>query len=291
MHMNKKADFLIIGSQKAGTTSLFQYLLQHPEVYFSEVKEVTYFVFDNLYARGEKYYHSFFSGYKNQKTVGSAYVHMLPCEKSIDRVFHYNPRMKFIVMLREPVSRAVSAYEYAIKNGWEDENNSFRKALDLEPSRLKSEEYDLTYFYNGLYHRHLKAWMKRFPAEQFLVLKQEDLRQQPQELMKRVFDFLGVSPRQVDTSKKYNVASGVHQKQLQKAMLNRNSALGKMLGAVMPQKTRVFIRSKVFPLIYRANTGKIKERNVQLSSGEREELNAYYKQDLESLKTEFGITY
>lgn len=289
--MNRKVDFLIIGTQKAGTTSLFQYLLQHPEVYFSEVKEVTYFLRDNLYAKGEKYYHSFFSGLKNQKVIGSAYVHMLPCEKCVERVFQYNPQMKFIVMLRDPIGRAVSSYEYAIKNGWEDESIALNEAMNLEPERLEKEAYDLLYFYNGLYHKHLTNWLHKFPKENFLVLKQENLKQSPQELMQTVFDFLGVSHRTIDTSKKYNVAAGVHNKKLQKIMLDKNNTLTKLMGAFIPQKAKVMIRSRLFPLIYRINTSKVKEKKVVLSPADRAALKSYFEKDLESLKNDFHIIY
>jgi len=289
--MNRKVDFLIIGTQKAGTTSLFQYILQHPDIYFSEVKEVNYFVYDHLYAKGERYYHSFFSGYRTQKIIGSAYVHMLPCVKCVDRVYHYNPRMKFIVMLRNPSERAVSAYEYAIRNGWENAATTLHEALNLEDKRLSQEAYDLTYFYNGLYSRHLNNWMRRFPKENFLVLKQEDLRNEPLQTMNAIFDFLNIPHRNVDTSKKYNVASGVHNKRLQKVMLAKNHPIRRILGAIMPQQTKVYVRSKIFPIIYRANTSKVKATNVMLTEKEIEMLNRYFKLDMDELEKNFNIRY
>lgn len=289
--MNRKADFLIIGAQKAGTTSLFQYVIQHPEVYFSEVKEVNYFVNDHLFAKGEKYYHSFFSRYKNQKVVGSAYVHMLPCKKCIDRVYHYNPKMKFVVMLREPVKRAISAYAYAIRNGWEDQKVTMTQAMKLENDRLLQEEYDLTYFYNGLYNKHINDWIRRFPREQFIILKQEDLQHSPQETMEQLFMFLGLPSHIIDTSKKYNVASGVHNKTLQRAMLDKRHPIRKILGSVMSQQTKVYIRSRLFPIIFNANTNKIKEPRVELNTHEKELFSSYFRKDQDDLEKNFNIRY
>jgi hypothetical protein len=289
--MNRKVDFLIIGTQKAGTTSLFQYLLQHHEIYFSEVKEVNYFVVDHLYARGEKYYHSFFSGFKNQKVIGSAFVHMLPCLKAIDRVYHYNPNMKFIVMLRNPIDRAVSSFKYAIRNGWEDSSTTIMSALKLEQDRLKQEEYNLTYFYNGLYNLHLTNWMKKFPKENFIILKQEDLQNAPQQTMDALFNFLHVTNRSIDTSNKYNVASGVHNRNLQKFMLAKRNPVSRILGAIMPQQTKVYVRSKIFPIIYRINTNKVKETPVSISEKEQEQLKQYFKLDQEALRSNFNIHY
>jgi len=289
--MKKKVDFLIIGSQKAGTTSLFHYLTQHPEIYFSEVKEVNYFVMDHFFAKGEKYYHSFFNRYKNQKVIGSSYVHMLPCEKCISRVYHYNPDMKFIIMLRDPVERAISGYEYALRNGWESQGNTIADALSLEGSRLQQEAYDLTYFYNGLYNRHITNWMERFPRGQFLILKQEHLKHDPEEIFNSIFEFLQISKRSIDTTVRYNVASGVHNKSLQKIMLAKGSPINRLLGALMSQQAKVFIRSKIFPLIYKANTSRRKENKTMLTALEQEELRNYFEKDLEALEKNFNITY
>lgn len=289
--MNKKVDFLIIGTQKAGTTSLFQYLIQHPEIYFSEIKEVNYFVFDQFYAKGEKYYHSFFSKYSHQKVIGSAYVHMLPCEKSIDRVLHYNPHMKFIVLLRNPIDRAISSFEYAKRNSWEDSNTSITEAINLEKERLQQEEYDLTYFFNGLYNLHLNKWMKKFPKENFIILKQEDLHQSPQQTAESLFKFLQVSNQLIDTSTKYNVASGVHHKNLQKIMLSKKNLMGKIMGHLLPQKAKIYIRSKIFPIIYKANTKEIKVSKVVLTEKEKEILQHYFKDDLLELNKNFNIHY
>ena len=69
--MKRKVNLLIIGAQKAGTTSLYQYIKQHPDVYFSEIKEITYFVVDKYYQKGIEYFHSFFSKYNNEKIIAS----------------------------------------------------------------------------------------------------------------------------------------------------------------------------------------------------------------------------
>ena len=288
---NHKVNFLIIGAQKAGTTSLFNYLKQHPDIYFSEVKEVTYFVFDHLYNKGEKYYHSFFPNYKNQKAIGSAYVHMLPCAKCPQRVFAYNPAMKFVVILRNPIDRAYSSYYYALKNSWEKPEISFSDAFQIEKERITAENYDLTYFYNGLYHQHLSNWIKYFPRENFLILTQQELKSGTDKTMTKIFNFLGVENMLVDTNKKYNVASDVHSKSLQKLMLDKENKLVRMLGNIIPQKTKVFIRSKVFPLVYRANVKENEEPVKPLDEKTRKTLSAYFENDLALLKKDFGITY
>ncbi len=283
----RKVDFLIIGAQKAGTTSLYRYLEQHPEIYFSEVKEVNYFAIDRLYEKGTGYYHSYFKGYSGQKIVGSAYTHLLPCRKCAERVKHYNPEMKLLVLLREPVARAWSAYHYAIRNGWEESGN-FRDTVALEAGRLDAERYDLTYFYDGLYSSHLDHWSRYIPQEQMLLLRQADLESDPEGVMSSAFSFLGLDPVAVDATSRHNVASGVHSRGLQRIMLGKHGR--RVLSGFIPQGIKVFIRSKIFPAVYRLNKRSNFE-TPQISPDDRKAVEPLFREDLARLKSAYGITF
>ena len=287
-----RVNLLIIGTQKAGTTSLFNYLKQHEEICFSEVKEVTFFVDDTFYRRGYDYYHSFFSRYREERVIASSYVHMLPCEYCPPRVLEYNPEMKFLVVLRDPVARAYSAYHYAINNGWEDEANSFMKTFELEKSRLHGslrERYDLAYFHNGLYHKHLSTWLTCFPKRNFLLIRDTDLRNSVHETMARVFGFLGLSMTEpMDFSKKYNQAGRARVKSLHTMMLDKNSRLKAGLGAILPQRLKRCIRSYLFPVIYRMNVSK--QPVAPMEEGTRTFLESYFASDLEALAKEFLVS-
>ncbi len=289
--MIQKVDFLIIGTQKAGTTSLFHYLKQHDDIYLSEVKEVNYFVLDHLYERGEKYYHSFFNRHKSEKVTGSAYVHMLPCAKCPERVKIYNSAMKFIVVLREPVERAYSAFNYAKRNGWEDRDTTFSEAIALENDRIAAEKYDLTYFYNGLYYQHLSRWMKFFPEKQFLILTLDDLQNHGEASLNRIFDFLRVERKPVDASKKFNEASEVHSRKLQKIMLDKESRLNRMIGKLMGRQLKVYLRSRIFPLIYSFNTKSQSEILPELSADDLQKVKPLFSEDLRNLRNKFNIEF
>ena len=104
-----KLDFLIICTQKAGTTSLYEYITQHPQLYLPKVKEIQYFVDERFYNKGDSYLNSFTQDRKNETIGGMAYVHMLPSKEAPLRVKAYNPDMKMLVMHRAPVKRAYSA--------------------------------------------------------------------------------------------------------------------------------------------------------------------------------------
>jgi hypothetical protein len=286
---NKKVDFLIIGAQKAGTTSLYRYLVQHPALYFSDVKEVNYFVLDHLYAKGESYYHAYFRRYRGQPVVGSAYVHLLPCAKAAARVKAYNPGMKLVVLLREPVDRAWSAYHYALRNGWEDSRNRFADCIALEPGRLAKEQYDLAYFYNGLYHRHLTHWLSHFDRSQLLLLRLDDLRAGPAAELDRLFGFLGLPPAAIDTTARFNEASAVFSRGLQKAMLSKRPG-GRLLKSAVPQALKVFVRSRIFPAIYKLNTRKA-EALPALPDEDRRLAAPLFADDRAALQRDFGIAF
>lgn len=287
--MNNKVNFLIIGTQKAGTTSLYQYIRQHKDIYFSDLKEVTYFVQDELYAKGEEYYHSFFQNYDGEKVVASAYVHMLPCIKCPERVKKYNPDMRFIVMLRDPIKRAYSAYNYAIKNGWENKKNSFEETIGLEKNRVENEEYNLMYFENGQYYKHIKRWQESFPKENFLLIKDTDLKNNSEEVLKKIFLFLGIGDysARIDVSKEFNRAGVVHSSLLQSFLTNKNLFVKKMLGRLLPAKLRVWIRVNVIRKVIQFN--QIDKENTKLEESRYNAMKILFQEDAKNLKNELEI--
>lgn len=285
---------IIIGTQKSGTTSLYYYLKQHPDIYFSEVKEITYFDNDDFYKKGINYFHSFFSNYKDQKIIATADVHLLPSATAPERVFKYNPNIKIIVLLRDPVDRAYSAYNYAKKNGWESSDVSFIKSIEKEEEIRSNKELirknDLLYFWNGLYHHHLTNWFNYFPKDSFFIFKDEELRNNAAVKIKELFKFLGISEhKEINTSKEYNKAGNVKSKFVQKYILNKETRSKKIIGSFLPSSIKVFIRSKVFKKLIELN--KIDKENEPLHAQDRIKARLYFKDDLLKLKEELSITF
>lgn len=284
----KKIDLLIIGAQKSGTTSLYEYIKQHPDIYFSEVKEITYFINDIYYEKGESYLHSFFNKYMNEKLIASSHVHMLPSKDAPKRVLDYNKDMKFIIMLREPVSRAYSSYNYAIKNDWEDTQNSFLETIELEKKRIERKEYDLMYFENGKYFKHIKYWYTYFPKDNFLIIKDSELRSNGQEVANRTFDFLKIKRYKINTKQEYNKAGIVRVKWLQSFLLNK-SVIKKVIGSFLSKDMRVWIRSTVFKKIYTLNQINKPSKSIDVKT--RNRIHKVFKRDLEQLKDKLGISF
>lgn len=291
--MNIKIDFFIAGTQKAGTTSLYNYLIQNPEIYFSEVKELRYFIDEDIYARGENYLAKFFYKFDNDKhkCIGSSHVHMLPCKDAPQRVYEYNPNAKLIFVLRDPIERAISAFDYAVKNGWERKAKTLDEAFLLESKRLESEpfNYDIHYFNNGLYSKHLLNWKRFFPAKQIFITTDISLKNRGEEVLTQIFNFLGVSILNIDTSIKYNEKSRIRSRFLQNVVFSRNG-LKKFVGAIIPGNLRVWIRAKIFKKIVALNSVPIKEeKRSKISQDLLEKLNAFFKADIEALVKEYDI--
>jgi hypothetical protein len=288
----RKLDFLIIGTQKAGTTSLYEYITQHPQLYLPKVKEIQYFVDERFYNKGESYLNSFTQDRKNETIGGMAYVHMLPSKEAPLRVKAYNPDMKMLVMLRDPVKRAYSAYNFALKNGWENKGVSFIKSLELEPQRLAgnyTEQYELAYFFNGLYHQHLLNWLDHFPKQQILVMSDTDLRNHSEVTLAKVFDFLGVDNQQIETNIEHNKAGGVKIPRLQRALMNKESKWKQRAGGLLPQKAKVAIRSTLMKPIKTWNM--MEEASRPITKEELALVGPYFTEDLEGLVRDFKINF
>ncbi|HJR16062.1 MAG TPA: sulfotransferase domain-containing protein [Gemmatimonadales bacterium] len=207
---------LIIGAQKAGTTSLFNYLIQHPDVLPSLRKEVHYFDFQ--YHRGVNWYRGHFP-YTHQLRRGfltldaSPYYLVHPLVPQ--RVAQLLPEIKLVALLRNPVDRALSHYQHEVRGG--RESLSFAEALEKEPERLAGEEERLLadpsyYSYNhhrfsylrrGRYVDQLRQWTRHFPRSRLLVLQSEELFRDPAGTTAAVHGFLGLKPHRLRLEKPF----------------------------------------------------------------------------------------
>lgn len=205
--MSLPVEFMIIGAQKAGTTALSQFLGQHPQLAMAEGKETH--IFDSgkeaLHWPLEtvnSHYAPFFKTANTGTLWGEAtpiYLYWPPIIPALNR---YNPHLKIIVILRDPVERAISQYQMELSRG--NESLPMWLAFWVEPLRLCGEGRELnkahrchSYVARGLYASQLAHLRVYFPDEQILVLENNELRQQHQQTLNRVYRFLNVSPVEV----------------------------------------------------------------------------------------------
>jgi len=220
-------DFLILGAQRGGTTSLARFLERQPGVSIAPVKEVHFF--DLHFDRGIDWYRSHFPLALRRRweervrgrplLSGEATPYYLFHPLAPERVHATLPEARLIALLRNPVDRALSQYHHEVRWGCEDAP-SFAEALDREENRLAGEEDRLhkeagyrsvshnhhSYRARGLYARQLRAWLKWFPREQLLVLRSEDLFTAPRPTLARVLEFLGLPARELGELPHFNEA-------------------------------------------------------------------------------------
>jgi len=193
--MNPSPNFLIIGAQKSGTTSLYEYLKQHPDILMSNKKETEFFAYDKFYFKGFNYYETFFSEYKGQKFVGEAstdYSNYVGLEKTIQRIHDFNKNMKLIYVLRNPIARAYSAYFWRKRQVFE--TLEFEKALELEESRKNTTHLMDPFSYKrmGLYFKIISKYLKYYNQKNLHVVLFDDLITSPAVTCNKIFDFLDI---------------------------------------------------------------------------------------------------
>jgi len=200
----KQPDFIIIGAQKAGTTSLFYYLNQHPSLRLATRKEVHYY--DLNYNRGSGWYRSFFPYQSCPARTGESSPYYFFHPLVPQRLQADNPNVQLILLLRDPVERAFSHYGHNRSRGIREPIARFEDALLAEPDRLAGEEEAIrrdptcnrpahqhfSYVARGRYAAQLGTWRQYFADEQFLVLQSEAFFADPREGLQRCYRFLGL---------------------------------------------------------------------------------------------------
>jgi len=216
-------DFLIMGAARSGTTSLYEYLVQHPCIEPCIVKQLHYF--DQYFQRGTNWYKVNFSTIwkkfyslkikKNKFITGEATPYYLHNPNAPKRVFELIPNVKLIVLLRNPVERAYSHYKIKKRNHTEE--LTFEEATQQEKNRIqgemakmiKNENYfsfiyhRLSYISTGLYAEHLERWLKFFPRNQLLIIQSEEFLRDTTKVYNRVLEFLNMPKFELKEYKKF----------------------------------------------------------------------------------------
>lgn len=203
-------DFLIIGAQRCGTTSLYNYMSQHPRILPAIYKEVHFF--DWNFSQGMSWYRKRFPQREPHCLLGEASPYYLLHPQCPRRVASLLPHVKLIVLLRNPVDRAYSQYWHEVRRRWEI--STFADAVSRDLERLPEERARLLadershhaysphflYLTRGIYIEQLKAWRQFFSEDAFLILRSEDFFATPQSALRQVFVFLQIPDIEIDCS-------------------------------------------------------------------------------------------
>ncbi len=285
-------DFFIVGAARSGTTSLDQYLGQHPEIFITPRKESHFFASEEfptcsgpgdagmrkLLIRDADSYAELFAGASGAKAVGESSAFYLHLPGTAERIAQAVPDAKIIMILREPVDRTFSAYMFLVRDG--RETSGLEAGLSLEEER-KQNGFEPMWRYKELssYYQQVRHFLEVLGKQQLKVLLYEEFYADPGQALRDIFTFLGVKEDVViDTSVRFN-PSGMPKSRklytpLNKFIFNPN-ALEKRIKSLVPQHLRKKWASKLI--------GMSVER-VSIDPQIQEELRAYFAEDVKNLE-------
>jgi len=239
--VKRAIDFMIIGAAKSGTTTVYEALARHPEIFMPEIKENLYFARD--YEAGEDYLLQYYRSVSDQPIVGGNYVHAMYFPEVIERLYHHNNQMKLVAILRNPVQRAYSSYWFSVRNGLEE--LPFEEAIKLDSKNAEGnyiERAEKTYLSHGLYAQQLRGCLQLFARRQLCVVTTDMLKADPELTLADILGFLGAaaSSYEFGFEQRANPAAMPRFAWLQRLML-REDALYKRIGRrIVPASLRYF---------------------------------------------------
>ncbi len=207
-HWCARPDFIIIGAQKAGTASLYSYIIQHPQVIPASKREIHYF--DMYYKKGILWYQSHFPSASQLKDgaiiTGESTPYYMFHPHALKRLYRLLPDVKIIILLRDPIKRAISHYFHEVRRhreplSIEDAFKREEERIGLEYEKMLKDEYYHSQIYQhysykkrGIYIDQIQNCFEKFPSKQILVLKSEDFFSDPKSILKEVFVHLDIDP-------------------------------------------------------------------------------------------------
>lgn len=291
--MSKKLpNFLIVGATKCGTSSLHKYLDQHPDIFMSKVKEprfissqVTRFPLngprDNKveawYVKNYDDYVKLFEEADGQRVIGESSADTLYFHKgTIPVIKQVVGEPKIIIMLRNPVKRAFSAYQHMVRDLRED--LSFEDGLEEEPNRIRNN-WELIYHYKAcsLYYESVKAFLDNFRDVKIVLTEEQEKR--PQQTLRSIFRFLDVDPNfDVNTEIRYNMSGKPKSRWLHEFFFEGNIArkiAQPIARTLFSHETRMRIAQK------------IQEKNLTrltINPDTAEKLHKYFEEDIQKME-------
>jgi len=293
--MVKLPNFLIVGAAKAGTTSLYFYLKEHPEIFLHERKELRFFsqMRGNFKGPGDEdvnrtitktieEYKKFFLSTKNKKTIGDVSPDYLYYFKnSIKNIKRFLGDPKILIILRNPIDRAFSHYLHFVRDG--RETLSFEGALKEEGKR-RALNWEWAWYYKdvGFYYNQVKAYLENFSKVK--VYLYDDLKKDPLSLVQDIYRFLEVDDSFIPKSvgEKFNVSGIPKNKFLHEFLTTPNiikSTMKPLVKLILPKRTRQRFINKVLQRNF---------KKPQIDPSTKQYLLNLYKEDIVELQNLIG---
>lgn len=243
--MKNMPDFIVIGAGKSGTTALNRYLKQHPGIHMAPHKEPNFFAYESVDPDNAPadvalaHYRSSIteiSEYQRQFTeaqegqvkgeISNIYLYTPRAAQSIQR---FVPQVKLVAILRQPADRLFSRYQHLVREE-KAPTEGMTNVFDRKSIWWKRNDF----VHEGFYYQHLKDYYERFPEENIRIYLYDDFLAKPAEILKDMFQFIGVDPEaEIDTNLKSNV-SGHKKKNLVNHLVGGGGLLVKLSKKAMP---------------------------------------------------------
>ena len=288
-------NFCIIGAAKSGTTSLYEYLKQHPQIYMSPVKEPRFFGLEgeipNFRGPRDEYtnrvlmcniedYRSLFQGVTNETAIGEASPWYLYLEKAPLQIRHHIPEAKLIAILRNPVDRAYSSFLHQLQRGAEPLKD-FSQSLLEEEIRIRQHWRPIWHYKQlGFYYQQLKRYWETFDKKQIQVYLYEDFCDNPISMLQNIFRFLDVDDTFIpDISARHNVTYYPENK-TSRDLIKRLKTIKLTMRAFLPARLHQSIKVNLQAL----NNYSVKSFKPKLSLELRRQLIAQYREEILKLQ-------
>lgn len=247
----RNIDLMIIGAQKAGTTSLKNYLGEHPEICTHERIEFMFFVNEEEYKQGyKKIFKKYYKNCRNKNKIIGKNVLIMYNVNALKRLYEYNPNIKLVIILRNPVDRAYSAWLYEKRRGREF-TKTFEEAIHIDdPNFLNNLSQ---YLDKSLYYKHLLNVFRFFDKRQIMIILFEEFIKDPLIFCKKIFEWLEVNPNFSPKVKKIHNKAAIPRFLFITKLIVEDNILKRIAKSIFPEK----ITYKIGKIVLKINEKEI----------------------------------
>lgn len=287
---------ILIGAQKAGTSSLYDWIAQHPEVCGNvAVKDFPFFINNHFYNKGIDHLSNIFdSYYNNEKIVLHGNVQYIFNTVGLKRIQKDIPNPKFILILRNPVDRLFSSFNYFKKMRLEDEDDILVASIEKRKERENSNDivirHALTYIEHGLYTKQLKIFFKYFSSEQLHICFFNDLKENKEEVIEEIYKFLKISFDFIPNFEVKNITGKVRNNFIQNLFFKENRIRKFIVDFIINPIIPLHKRTEMKWQLKEWNTQKAtQKKDEKITYAEKKELLKHFINDIEELETMLNV--
>ena len=278
----------LIGAQKSATTSFYNWIAQHPDICGPEsIKDVGFFLDDRLYNKGLSFLSKAYkSHYNQQKIILHSNVNYIYFEEALKKIHSLGSDTKFVLILRNPVERAISAYYFFKQRGLEEREmtQAFMEEETLKDSGSLQELCDFTYKEHGLYAKQINQFYKYFDKDKLLVLFFEDLKNEPFKELSKAFKFLGIDDSFKPNLNHENKTGVPSSKVVQKLIHGENRIKKALVHNVLDMLVSLETKNKIKKSIGERFMKESNSMKKDTPENFKKELYSYYMSEIENLE-------